>query len=78
MKCSKTFLIQFLIVLCCIGFQSNVIYSQSQYIKILGVAQDGGIPHIGCKKACCNSNQNNEKVVCLGLIDKHHQKKIFI
>ena len=75
MKCSKTFLIQFLIVLCCIGFQSNVIYSQSQYIKILGVAQDGGIPHIGCKKACCNSNQNNEKVVCLGLIDKHHQKK---
>jgi pyrroloquinoline quinone biosynthesis protein B len=50
-------------------------HSQSQYIKILGIAQDGGIPHIGCKKVCCNSNKQNEKVVCLGLIDKHHKKK---
>lgn len=50
-------------------------HSQSQYIKILGIAQDGGIPHIGCKKACCDSKKPNEKVVCLGLIDNHHQKK---
>ena len=24
----------------------------SQYITILGTAQDGGFPHIGCQKKC--------------------------
>ena len=29
--------------------------SQSNYdIKILGVAQDGGVPHLGCSKTCCS------------------------
>ena len=26
----------------------------SQYITILGTAQDGGFPHIGCQKECCD------------------------
>ena len=25
-----------------------------QYITILGTAQDGGFPHIGCQKKCCD------------------------
>lgn len=24
------------------------------YITVLGIAQDGGFPHLGCKKVCCN------------------------
>jgi pyrroloquinoline quinone biosynthesis protein B len=31
--------------------------SQTDYnIKILGVAQDGGVPHLGCSKTCCSTN----------------------
>ncbi|WP_208643640.1 hypothetical protein [Pedobacter miscanthi] len=25
----------------------------SSYILVLGVAQDGGYPHMGCQKNCC-------------------------
>lgn len=23
------------------------------YVKVLGIAQDGGVPHLGCRKPCC-------------------------
>ncbi|QNM87132.1 MBL fold metallo-hydrolase [Polaribacter pectinis] len=50
-----------------------------QYITILGVTQDGGYPHIGCKKECCNNfyNKTNNKksVVSLGLIDLIDKQK---
>lgn len=40
---------------------------------ILGTTQDGGSPHIGCKKNCCKelfiNSDNSRKVVSLGLID---------
>ena len=30
---------------------------QTDYdIKILGVAQDGGVPHLGCSKTCCSTS----------------------
>ena len=42
-------------------------------IIILGVAQDGGYPHMGCSKECCNkawANDTNKKyVVSLALVD---------
>lgn len=45
-----------------------------QYITILGIAQDGGYPHIGCQKKCCQSIykelSTRKSVVSLGLIDK--------
>jgi pyrroloquinoline quinone biosynthesis protein B len=45
---------------------------------ILGNIQDGGAPHIGCKKQCCKSlftNPNPQlKVVSLGLIDFDFKK----
>lgn len=51
----------------------------SQYITILGTAQDGGFPHIGCQKEFCTLHYQGEltkqKVVSLGLIDKEAQKK---
>ena len=50
-----------------------------QYITILGTAQDGGYPHIGCQKTCCTSfyNGKNSKknVVSLGLVDQENQQK---
>lgn len=49
------------------------------YLTVLGVAQDGGYPHIGCQKECCaafykgvNSKQH---VVSLGLVDQELQQK---
>ena len=37
-----------------ITFQAQ---SQTDYnIKVLGVAQDGGVPHLGCSKTCCSTN----------------------
>ena len=31
------------------------------YLKILGTVQDGGSPHIGCSKVCCNSLNAEQK-----------------
>ena len=50
-----------------------------QYLTVLGTAQDGGYPHIGCQKICCinvyNGNNERKNVVSLGLIDIENQKK---
>ena len=50
-----------------------------QYITILGTAQDGGFPHIGCQKKCCDDFYKGvspkQKVVSLGLIDREAQQK---
>lgn len=48
------------------------------YIKVLGVAQDGGMPHINNPKefkAVADARRKRELVVSLGLIDREHQKK---
>ena len=51
----------------------------SQYITILGTAQDGGFPHIGCQEECCDNYYDGflpkQKVVSLGLIDKESSLK---
>jgi pyrroloquinoline quinone biosynthesis protein B len=43
------------------------------YVTVLGVAQDGGSPHIGCEKDCCRdlwgAPDSWRKVVSLGLVD---------
>lgn len=54
----------------------------NQYITILGIAQDGGYPHIGCQRECCanyyNGTNKKKKVVSLGLVDlQNNQKWIF-
>ena len=53
-----------------------------EYITVLGIAQDGGYPHIGCQKKCCtnyyNGKNDRKSVVSLGLIDtKEKQKWLF-
>lgn len=44
------------------------------FIEVLGTVQDGGSPHIGCKKNCCKElfeePDPTRQVVCLGVIDR--------
>lgn len=57
----------------------NELVKPSQYITVLGIAQDGGFPHIGCQKDCCanyyKGTQKKKKVVSLGLIDQQNKQK---
>ncbi|MCO5297400.1 MAG: MBL fold metallo-hydrolase [Fimbriimonadaceae bacterium] len=43
-------------------------------LVVLGVAQDAGMPHLGCMKGACKEVHDGlrkpEKVACLGLIDR--------
>ncbi|WP_288956446.1 MBL fold metallo-hydrolase [uncultured Polaribacter sp.] len=53
-----------------------------QYLTVLGTAQDGGYPHIGCQKICCanyyNGTNKRKSVVSLGLVDlENNQKWLF-
>lgn len=45
---------------------------------VLGVAQDGGYPHIGCQKECCTRAWKNDSlarsVVSLALVDPSNKK----
>jgi pyrroloquinoline quinone biosynthesis protein B len=47
--------------------------AQDTYVVVLGVAQDGGYPHLGCEKECCNKAWKNDSlkrfVVSLALVD---------
>ncbi|MEQ9467561.1 MAG: MBL fold metallo-hydrolase [Ekhidna sp.] len=36
----------------------SVFFVHSQNVIVLGLAQDGGFPHIGCQKACLQAHQN--------------------
>ena len=55
--------------------------NETPYIVVLGIAQDGGSPHAGCKKTCCtdlwNTNQK-EKVSCIGIVDPRSGKSWMI
>lgn len=48
------------------------------YLLVLGTAQDGGHPHIGCKKSCCeqvlNGSSEGHYVVSLALVDPEDNK----
>ncbi|GGG96450.1 hypothetical protein GCM10011416_12780 [Polaribacter pacificus] len=50
-----------------------------RYISVLGIAQDGGYPHIGCQKDCCkdyyNGTNAKKSVVSLGLVDLVNKQK---
>lgn len=45
----------------------------SPYIIVLGIAQDGGYPHMGCKKSCCKKAWKTpgvkRNIVSLALVD---------
>lgn len=56
--------------------------NDSLRLVILGTLQDGGMPHIGCKKSCCSTQvqnpDSNNMVVSLGVIDpRNNQTYLF-
>ncbi len=48
------------------------------YLLVLGVAQDGGYPHVNCNKTCCNlywsGRQTARTPSCIALVDRRNQK----
>jgi pyrroloquinoline quinone biosynthesis protein B len=51
----------------------------SQYVTILGIAQDAGYPQINCEKACCKpyyeGNEKKKLISCIGLVDMYAKQK---
>jgi len=79
LKKSFLFITIFILVAGCKTYEKEKTKQPLQYITILGIAQDGGFPHIGCQKECCDLYYKGElpkqKVVSLGLIDKESNQK---
>lgn len=51
---------------------------EQPYVQVLGIAQDGGYPHLGCKADCCTKAWANDSlkrfVVSLALVDPVSKK----
>jgi pyrroloquinoline quinone biosynthesis protein B len=48
-------------------FFESLLSQNSTLITVLGTVQDGGLPHIGCDKKCCENPPDDLKVTSLGL-----------
>jgi len=52
------------------------------FLHVLGTVQDGGHPHIGCSKDCCENafkgTQNKSHIVSLGLVNHTDQKNYLL
>ena len=57
----------------CFLIINRSIFSQTAYVVVLGNAQDGAYPHLGCKKECCQSAWKNDSLsryaTSLALVD---------
>ena len=68
-----------LIILFKFFFYSIFLSAQDEsFLIVLGNVQDGGIPHIACKKDCCMSLTEKEKrvlkITSLAFVDKSESK----
>jgi pyrroloquinoline quinone biosynthesis protein B len=79
----------FLFVLCllaaslfCSGSKTEAAPSSGVRALVLGIAQDGGVPHIGCHKDVCLKARKDprfrERVAALGLIDEDNGKRFLV
>lgn len=61
------------IVLTLLALQLSVLLNAQPFVLVLGVAQDGGYPHIGCRKQCCRQAWDNpsdkQYVVSFAVVD---------
>lgn len=59
-------------------FPPNSSGKSELYLIVLGNAQDGGYPQVGCKKQCCklfwDQKEKMRHVSCLGIVDKISHK----
>ena len=66
-----------LAVILVVFFLPWIISSQSKpsySVKILGVVQDGGLPHLGNNKTCCENIQQNKYVTSIMLINNENNE----
>ena len=62
-------------------FFSFLFSNGNPYVIVLGIAQDGGYPHAGCEKLCCENlweTTIHEKVSCIGIVDPKTNKSWII
>jgi pyrroloquinoline quinone biosynthesis protein B len=56
-----------------VGRTQSIRQTGQPFIVVLGVAQDAGVPHPGCNRACCAKRWNNSsqrrRVCSIGLVD---------
>ena len=68
---NKKYLISFLLLFSLLLFATN--YNSNAHVIVLGVAQDGGAPHAGCSKECCEERWDNPekhlKVSRIAIVD---------
>ena len=85
MKQLPIFMLLFLLLSCYASQEKKVTTNATNTtinatsLIVLGTLQDGGSPHIGCKKECCKAlflqPDPSRKVVSLGVIDAENNKK---
>lgn len=68
---------RFILILLLINVFANA-QNQDSYILTLGIAQDGGYPHLGCERECCNAAWKNDSlrknIVALALVSPQEKK----
>jgi pyrroloquinoline quinone biosynthesis protein B len=80
--------LRFFLVLCvlsvpiCVLCGEEVIASGRVYAVVLGIAQDGGVPHIGCRQELCVAARRQpalrRRVAALGLVDERSGRRYLI
>jgi len=57
-------------------------FGQNPYILVLGIAQDGGYPQVGCNQNCCEQyrlgNEIRKLVSCIAIVDPVNKKSWMI
>ena len=71
----RIYLIIFIFFIPLIAFNQ---VNSNYYIKILGVVQDGGLPHLGSNKLCCENIEQKKYVTSIILInDENNESFLF-
>ena len=70
----NSFILSLLCVASCTGvpMSERSTHSHRFELVVLGIAQDGGLPHLGCQKVCCVEARKNRRQLtpaALGIID---------
>jgi pyrroloquinoline quinone biosynthesis protein B len=72
----------FAFVLCVVGVLDGQPAESRPRAVVLGIAQDGGVPHIGCRQERCvlarRDPSRRERVACLGLVDEQAGRRFLI
>ena len=72
---NRIYLILFIFFIPLIAFNQ---VNSNYYIKILGVVQDGGLPHLGSNKVCCENIEQKKYVTSIILInDENNESYLF-